>query len=102
MPDLQTTPELSLQILVETRQRLVNMQKQIELQIKDATEAIKNELAASGQEKAEIGNYVVTLSVRERATLDKGELVALGVSTETIAKATKTSSYVQLDVRGKK
>ncbi len=94
------TPELTATI--ENRQRLVSMKKEIERQIDLDTEAIKNEMVAAGIDAYDAGEYTAALTVRERATLDKTELVNLGVSTELIKRATKVSTYVQLDVRGKK
>ncbi len=100
--ELLQTQTIGLQTRVENRQRLVAMKKEIEKQIDDDTEAIKDELTALGVDDLDVGDYTVTLQVKDRATLDKGELVSLGVSTDLIKRATKVSTYLQLDVRAKK
>ncbi len=78
------------------------MKHEIEKQIDAHTATIKAELIAVGQDTYDAGEFIATLTVRDRATLDKTELVALGVSTELIKRATKMSTYVQLDVRARK
>lgn len=100
--ELTNTPTLAFELRVENRQRLISMKREIEKQIEGDTDAIKNELAALGVDDLDVGDYTVTLQIRDRSTLDKGELVALGVSTDVIKRATKVSTYMQLDVRAKK
>lgn len=102
MPQTELTPTPWLLQAIETRRHLQQVVKAAEAELARATDDLKNELLAQGLDTADVGNYIVTLSVRERSSLDKGALVALGVSTDVIAKATKTSSYTQLDVREKK
>lgn len=99
---IENTPLPNLEARVENRQRLSLMKKEIEKQIEADTEAIKDELAALGLDETEVGDYKVTLSVRDRATLDKTELISQGVTTEQIKRATKVSTYLQLDVRARK
>lgn len=99
---LENTPLLELQTRVENRQRLAAMKKEIEKQMETETDAIKNEMAVLGLDEMPVGDYDLTLQIRDRSTLDKAELIALGVSTETIKKATKVSTYMQLDVRVRK
>jgi 2-hydroxychromene-2-carboxylate isomerase len=100
--ELVNTPLLNLEARVENRQRLTAMKKEIEKQIDTETDAIKNELAAMGVDELEVGNRLVTLQIRDRSTLDKTELISLGVTTDQIKRATKISTYLQLDVRDKK
>jgi hypothetical protein len=100
--ELTNIPTLALELRVENRQRLISMKKEIEKQIEVDTDAIKNELAALGVDDLDVGDYAVALQIRDRSTLDKGELVALGVSADVIKRATKVSTYMQLDVRLRK
>jgi hypothetical protein len=100
--ELVNTPLLNLEARVENRQRLTAMKKEIEKQLDAETDAIKNELAAMGLDELEVGNRLVTLQIRDRSTLDKTELISLGVTTDQIKRATKISTYLQLDVRDKK
>ena len=96
------TPALELVATIEDRQRLIGMKKEIEAQIDAHTATIKAELIAVGQDTYDAGDYTATLTVRERATLDKTELISQGVTTEQIKRATKVSTYVQLDIRARK
>jgi hypothetical protein len=100
--ELQQTQIIGLDFRIENRQRLTAMKKEIEKQIDDETKGIKESMEAAGLVDYDAGDVVATLSMRERATLDKTELISLGVSTDLIKRATKVSTYIQLDVRGKK
>lgn len=102
MSSVNTVPVLSIDDRIENRQRLVQMKKEIEKQIDAETETIKDSMMAAGLENYDAGDFEAKLTVRDRSTLDKTELVSQGVTTEQIARATKVSTYVQLDVRGKK
>ena len=104
MPEITSAPATlpELQLLVENRQKLVAMKKEIEKQIEDATSTIKDDMIERNVMELEVGDYKLTLQLRDRSTLDKTELVSMGVSTDVIKKATKTSTYTQLDVREKK
>lgn len=99
---LINTPILELGVRVDNRQRLVAMQKEITRQIDVETDCLKNELAALGIDAIDVGTHVVTLQVRDRKTLDKGALIEQGVTVAQIERATKTSTYTQLDVRERK
>lgn len=100
---LSQTPSfaLTLEDRFALRQRLVAMKDEIDQQLKDENEAIKLDMLRLGVDEYPVGDEKFVLSVRNgRASLDKGELVALGVSTDTIARATKHGDpYTQLDVR---
>ena len=98
-PELTLEQTASLALHVEQRQKLVEMKKEMERQIDAETTAIADELASRGLDTLQLDDWTVRLQVRERKTLDKTALVNLGVSTETITQATKTSTYTQLDVR---
>ena len=100
MNSLQHTVDID--ILLSDRQRLAAMKKEIDAQLEEANGSIRQELIDRGLDTYQTDDYTVSLSVRERKTLDKGLLVELGVGTDVIEKATKASSYVQLDVRAKK
>jgi hypothetical protein len=95
------TPMLNLETRVENRQRLTAMKKEIEKQLEDENNAIKNEMVALGLDELQVGEHKLVLSTRDgRSTLDKTELMSLGVSAEQIQKATKTGDpYLQLDVK---
>jgi hypothetical protein len=93
---------LELQISLETRQALALQKKDIEQRMDRESEFIKAEMIRLGVDSVEVGDWVPTLSVKERKTLDKVELVQQGVTTAQIERATKVSTYVQLDVRAKK
>ena len=97
--DLTLEQTASLALHVEQRQKLVEMKKEMERQIDAETTAIADELASRGLDTLQLDDWTVRLQVRERNTLDKTALVNLGVSTETIKAATKTSTYTQHDVR---
>ena len=90
---------LDLQQNVENRQRLCAMKTQIEKQIDEETGVIKNEMAARGIEALDVADFNVTLSVRDRKTLDRTLLIEAGVSTNVIEACMKTATYLQLDVR---
>ncbi len=100
--DMEQTLSLDIAATIENRQRLVGMKKEIERQIDLDTEAIKRVMVEEEKESVEAGEFTATLTVRERATLDKTELISQGVTTEQIKRATKVSTYVQLDVRARK
>lgn len=94
-------PDLSLEQRLENRQRLSRIAAETKAQLDAENEAIKDDMVAQGLDTYRVGDEVLVLSTREgRQTLDKAELVALGVSTELIKQATKTGKdYLQLDVR---
>ena len=96
------TPTLDLTLTIANRQRLVAMKQEIEKQIEADTTTIKDAMIGACEDTYDAGEYLATLTVRERATLGKAELVAYGVSTELIKRATKVSEYIQLDVKAKK
>ena len=100
--DMEQTLSLELTATIENRQKLLGMKKEIERQIDLDTKAIKDVMEAACEDVYEAGDYTATLTVRERATLDKTELISQGVTTEQIKRATKVSTYVQLDVRTRK
>lgn len=92
---------LSLEERFEIRQKLVAIAAETKKQLDAENDAIKADMTRQGIDTYVVGDHVLALTVKDgRATLDKGELVALGVSTETLAAATKVGKpYVQLDVR---
>lgn len=103
MSELTNTvaPELTLEARFENRQRLSRIAAETKAQLDAENEAIKADMIAAGLETYRVGDEVLVLSVRDgKRTLDKAELVALGVGTDVIEKATKVGKdYVQLDVR---
>jgi hypothetical protein len=94
-------PDQTLEQRFENRQRLVRIAAETKAQLDAENEAIKADMMQQGIEEYRVGDELLVISVRDgRQTLDKAALVALGVSTDTIAKATKTGAdYAQLDVR---
>lgn len=92
---------LNLEVVVGDRQRLVAMRKEIDAQIEDATDTIKEFMILNDLTACEIGDVTASLTVREgRATLDRMALVSLGVGTDVIERATKHGKpYTQLDIR---
>jgi hypothetical protein len=99
---VSNTLRTNLEATISYRQGLVLEQKRIAKLIDEATDAIKNEMLAQGLDTFDTGLFVSKMSVRERATLDKQALIDEGVSTDQIFKATKVSTFIQLDVREKK
>lgn len=93
-------PNLTLDQRFVNRQRLTRIAAETKAQLDAENEAIKRDMMVAGIDTYQVGDELLVLSVRDgRQTLDKAELVALGVSTDVIAKATKTGKeYTQLDV----
>lgn len=83
------------------RQRLAAMKDEIEQQLKDTNNDIKNEMIRLGIDEYVVGDQKLVLSVRPgRRTLDRAELIARGVPVATIEAATKAGDdFTQLDVR---
>lgn len=102
---LTPTDELSLAAtllpLVTQRQALAAEIKRLQSQVDTLTEQITGEMVRAGEMKLEVGDWVPDYASRERKTLDKTRLVELGVSTEVIKQAEKTTTFMQLDVRKK-
>ncbi len=100
---LDLADALQLQLMVEQRQDITQQIKQLTAQLDPINDYLKAEMIRLGVDVInEFDNWVPTLTVKERKTLDKVELVQQGVSTQQIERATKTSTHVQLDVRAKK
>jgi hypothetical protein len=99
--ELSQVVELSLEEQILLRQNLSEMQKEIGRQLEAANTAIKAEMEEQGLTEATAGDYQAVLSLRDRSTLDKTELISQGVTTEQIKRATKIATYLQLDVRKK-
>lgn len=95
------SPSLTIEDHFELRQRLIATLDELNDQLKQTNDAIKDEMCARGIEDYVIGDDRLVLSVREgRKTLDRAALIFLGVPEETIAQATKQGEpYTQLDVR---
>lgn len=95
------SPGQTLEQRFETRQRLSRIAAETKAQLDAENEAIKIEMATLGIDTYRVGDEELVVSPRDgKKTLDKAELVALGVSTDIIAKATKHGKdYLQLDVR---
>lgn len=102
---MNTSPSLdlldSLELRMETRSKLSAMKKEIDAQLEEENKLIKADMAWLGVNEYVVGDQMFVLSARDgRATLDKGRLIELGVSTKTIEDATVTGAgYVQLNVR---
>lgn len=94
-------PGQTLEQRFENRQRLAKILDETKKQLDAENEAIKADMMAQGIDSYPVGDEVLVLSVRDgRKTLDRGELLALGVSADVIEKATKVGKdYAQLDVR---
>lgn len=104
MPELTQTVEPSLEAtllpLLESRQKLKAVEAAAKAEIDKINDDIKNALIQADTLDIVVAGQRVTLDLeREKSTLDKQRLLEVGVSTEQIQKATKTSTYVQLDVR---
>lgn len=91
-----------LQTLILERQGLDDEAKTIKKKLDKVNAEIKDAMIDAGIENAEAGDWEAVLSVRDKSTLDKAALIHEGVSTDQIFKATKVSTYIQLDVRKKK
>lgn len=98
------SPDISLESRLEQRAKLQTIIDEATEQLKAENDAIKDELMRLGVDELIVGDQKIVLSVRRgRASLDKGKLVELGVSTEVIEQATKHGAdYLQLDVRAVK
>jgi intracellular sulfur oxidation DsrE/DsrF family protein len=99
---LDITDALVLTMALDTRQTLAAEIKALQADMDAASAVVKAELIRLGVDTYDCGDWTPTLSVKERKTLDKVELVQQGVTTAQIERATKVSTYVQLDVRAKK
>jgi hypothetical protein len=100
---LDIADALQLQLTLEQRQHLVMQIKTLTAELDPLNDYIKAEMIRLGVDVIdEFDNWTPTLTVKERKTLDKVELVQQGVTTAQIERATKVSTYVQLDVRAKK
>lgn len=102
-PELNVSPEvgLTLEEHILLRQHLSEMKKELEKQLEAENDIIKGEMEEKGLTEVEAGDYAAVLSVRERSTLDKTELISMGVTTEQIKRATKVAMYLQLDVKAR-
>lgn len=94
-------PALTLDERLLNIQRLKKIIAEADAQLTVEVSTAKDDMARQGLDSYTVGDSVFVLTPKDgKKTLDKAELVALGVSTETIAKATKTGKeYLQLDVR---
>lgn len=104
MPINTITPSQTLEERHEIRRYLAEQIADLQQRLDFETQAIKDQMTAEGIDTYTIGDEVLVLSARNgKSSLDKTLLVELGVSTDVIAKATKTGKpYVQLDVRARK
>lgn len=104
MPELTQTVEPSLEAilgpLVERRQSLKAEISSSEAAIDELNDEIKTTLVQAGVLEVVVAGHKVTLDPeREKSTLDKRLLLEQGVTTEQLKRATKVSTFVQLDVR---
>lgn len=98
-PAAETTVEARLEPLVEQRQRLVEERNKIERLITEASDEISSILLEAGRDRATVGEFSVTFTLRTRTSLDKFKLLEAGVPLATIKAAEKTSTYTVLEVR---
>lgn len=102
--NLTQTAALSLEQilspLLERRQTLKAAENLAKAEIDATNDEIKNALVQAGELDVVVDGQRVTLDMeRQKSSLNVQRLLELGVSTEQIQKATKVSTYVQLDVR---
>lgn len=87
---------------VEDLSRLGDLRDRIarlEAEAKALRESIQSRMLDRGVVAVRGAGYRVTVSVRERKSINGDKLVALGVSPETVKRATDVSSYILLDIR---
>jgi hypothetical protein len=97
---VEPTLEATLSPLLERRLQLKATEALTKRELETVNDEIKNALVQAGELDVVVDGQRVTLDMeREKSTLDKQRLLELGVSTEQIKRATKVSTYVQLDVR---
>lgn len=105
---LTQTLSTELELHLDDRTRLSNMAKEVKKQLDAVNQTIKDKMIAGGAEQMPNGDLELVIGDRRlvlamqdgRRTLDKGELIALGVGTDLIEQATKTGEpFLKLDVR---
>jgi hypothetical protein len=93
-------PEIEERVSVLAAQVVLN--RKAAARLTDESDKKKAEITAllleSGEEKWCDGHYGVAVMSRERKTLDKFALVGLGVGTDLIERATKTTRWVETRV----
>jgi len=95
-----TSLETAITPLVETRQELKAKVAALEAQIDSINDDIKTTLVNAGELEVLAAGHKVTLNMAaERSTLDKQRLLELGVTTDQIKAATKTTTSIVLNVR---
>jgi hypothetical protein len=87
---------------VEELSRLADLRDQIaalEAKARVLRESIQSRMLDRGVVAVRGAGYRVSVSVRERRSINGDKLVALGVAPDIIKRATDTSSFIMLDIR---
>lgn len=95
-PDLATilSPKLA------RRQELKAQITMMEAECDAINDEIKTELVTHGELTAAVDGFNVTLTMdAKKDTLDKHKLLEQGVTTDQLKAATKTTTFVKLDIR---
>lgn len=87
-----------LEAALEARQGAVAIRSQLEAEIEQHSEAIKEALTERGQKRIAIGRWVPQLVEQERKTIDAKKLLSAGVSIEQIDKGTTVTQVRSLRV----
>jgi hypothetical protein len=89
--------------LVEQRQALKQVLDELQLQVDELTAQIGEEMVREGLLKLEVDGHSLSYNPTiPRTTVSKEKLVELGVGTDVIKQAEKTTYFPRLDVREKK
>lgn len=104
---VKLTPALKKKLIVElkTYTSLRDQKKALELAMKKHSGAVEEIMETAGESSLEVDGFKTTIIAPVRKKLDPKRLVALGVSTETIAKATTEvpgTPYVKISKAGEK
>lgn len=104
---VKLTPALKKKLLVElkTYTSLRDQKKALELAMKKHSGTVEEIMETAGEASLEVDGFKTTLIAPVKKKLDPKRLVTLGVSTETIAKATTETPgtpYVKISKAGEK
>ncbi len=97
--EIEATLTDALQPLITQRQKLVLAIKGMQAEVDELSEELTGALVRGGLTELTTDTHTLKYIVSERHTLDKTRLVELGVGTDVIAKATKTSTFGRIDIR---
>ena len=104
---VKLTPALKKKLMVElkTYTTLRDQKKALELAMKKHAGTVEEIMETAGESSLEVDGFKTTIIAPVRSKLDPKRLVALGVSTETIRKATTETPgtpYVKISKAGER